>query len=118
MAQSENKRRYNALESTKEKKRKYLNENRKTVYEKNNLRKKELRLWMLEYKKTLKCNRCPENHPYCLEFHHKDKNKEFSISKSCSAGRSIKVILIEIAKCEVLCANCHRKEHFNIELIS
>lgn len=76
---------------------------------KNKLKRRER---FLELKSTLKCNRCGENDIACLDFHHTDKDdKDFSISavvKDYSWDR----ILEEIEKCEVLCANCHRKEHF------
>lgn len=69
--------------------------------------------WFTEYKKTLKCSRCPENHPSCLDFHHiNPQEKEFSISQK--AWRYSKErIMKEISKCIILCANCHRKEHWS-----
>jgi hypothetical protein len=63
-----------------------------------------------EYKKTLKCSNCPENHPACLDFHHLDPNeKEFLITKLIQSKKKLKE---ELKKCIVLCANCHRKFHF------
>ena len=38
--------------------------------------------------------------------------KENGISKMVADGYSIEKILKELKKCEVLCANCHRKVHF------
>lgn len=77
----------------------------------NKSRMKARNEWLAEYKKTLSCTKCGENHPACLDFHHKDPStKEFSISKM--ASNSIERLKAEIAKCEVLCANCHRKEHY------
>lgn len=71
--------------------------------------------WFRDYKRGLKCSRCPENHWACIEFHHKDpKTKEFSIVRAIARRLSIKRILAEIEKCEVLCANCHRKLHHPI----
>jgi hypothetical protein len=68
--------------------------------------------WWREYKKTLKCNRCPENHPACLQFHHSDPTqKEVTVSQVVRWW-SIRRIMEEVAKCEVLCANCHAKEHW------
>ena len=67
-----------------------------------------------EYKKiksTLKCNRCGENHIACLEFHHLDPSQKEGNVGSKFRNVSTKKLLEEIAKCEVLCANCHRKEH-------
>lgn len=67
-----------------------------------------------EYKKTLFCSKCPENHPGCLDFHHTDpSNKEATISSLISNRKmSLDKIKEEIAKCIVLCANCHRKLHY------
>lgn len=75
----------------------------------------ETREWFRAFKASLKCSRCPENHPACLEFHHKDSTKkEIEVTKAVFSNRwSIKRILEEIEKCEVLCCNCHRKLHYN-----
>ena len=60
-----------------------------------------------------KCNRCSENHPATLQFHHTDPNvKEFCLSDAHKNGWNDQRILDEIAKCEILCANCHAKEHW------
>lgn len=68
------------------------------------------RQWFIDYKKTLKCNRCGFAHPAALDFHHIDPNtKDFNMAR-VSKGNKDKIIA-EIAKCEVLCANCHRIEH-------
>jgi len=54
-----------------------------------------------------KCIRCGFNNPLALDFHHKDKAlKSFSIS--FRAFRSLENLRLEAAKCELLCANCHR----------
>jgi hypothetical protein len=72
----------------------------------------ELKDWFYKLKSTMKCERCPENHPACLDFHHKDPNQKLcEVSKLIQLGSSREVILEEIAKCSVLCSNCHRKLH-------
>lgn len=77
-------------------------------------RKLEMRKWFSKYKNTRKCERCGENHIACLEFHHNDgSDKKFEISGALSRDcYSKSKILSEIDKCTVLCANCHRKHHF------
>ncbi len=75
-------------------------------------RKKKLKDWFKEYKNTLKCKNCKENHPSCLEFHHIGDDKEHHVGRMPNEGYSVKRILEEIEKCEVLCANCHRKKHW------
>lgn len=55
------------------------------------------------------CSRCPENDPDCLDFHHRDPtHKKFAIASSV-AHYSLERVFEEIGKCDVLCANCHRK---------
>ena len=63
-------------------------------------------------KETLKCNRCGETHIACLEFHHKDPIQKEGNVGQLARYTSTSKLLEEIAKCEVLCANCHRKEHY------
>lgn len=62
-----------------------------------------------------KCSRCEESHPACLEFHHRDvATKLASISDAVwRLGWSYQRILDEIEKCDVVCVNCHRKEHWS-----
>lgn len=70
--------------------------------------------WLKELKATLQCSRCPENHPACLVFHHTDpKEKDLEVASAVRSGWSIERIKAEIAKCIVLCANCHAKEHWS-----
>jgi len=68
--------------------------------------------WFQEYKSTLSCSRCGEDHPACIQFHHTDPSvKESNVGRMAYRGVSVERIMAEIAKCEVLCANCHAKEH-------
>src|SRR6266480_2389018 len=63
-----------------------------------------------QLKATLECARCRENHPTTLQFHHCDpQKKDFNLSEAVREGYSIERIKKEVAKCTVLCANCHAK---------
>lgn len=62
------------------------------------------------WKATLSCVRCGEGHPSCIEFHHLDPTKK-DFALSSQAGKTLKYLQKEAAKCLILCANCHRKEH-------
>lgn len=56
------------------------------------------------------CVVCGESEPCCLDFHHIDsEHKEFTIGSA--NNKTEKKILQEIAKCVVVCSNCHRKIH-------
>ena len=49
--------------------------------------------------------------PEMLQFNHIDPStKLFSVSQMVSNDRNMDIILEEIDKCEVLCANCHATE--------
>ena len=79
-------------------------------------RRAELRAWTHEYTRADGgCVRCAEDDPACLDFHHTDTDrKETTISSMISYGYSKERLLAEIEKCEILCANCHRKQHHTI----
>lgn len=66
-----------------------------------------------------KCSRCPETHPACLQFHHRDPaKKKFTISISLRHSQhGLQAIKEEIEKCDVLCANCHFKEHWRCQIM-
>lgn len=53
------------------------------------------------------CIDCGEKDPIVLEFDHKE-NKKYNISEMTNL--SIECIESEINKCEVRCANCHRRK--------
>lgn len=74
------------------------------------LRKRKLRIKVINYKTSIGCP-CGERHPACLDFHH-TSDKEIEISNAVRLGWCWERILKEIKKCELLCANCHRKLHF------
>lgn len=61
------------------------------------------------YKAEHGCSGCGERDPVVLDFHHKDPaNKVAEVSQLISSTHKM---LAEIAKCIVLCANCHRRSH-------
>ncbi|NGM68676.1 hypothetical protein G6M89_06580 [Natronolimnobius sp. AArcel1] len=73
----------------------------------------ELRQWVHNRKRNTGCNQCTESDPACLDFHHVASEKEATVSKLVSDSKPKQRILTEIERCQVLCANCHRKEHYD-----
>lgn len=78
-----------------------------------NARRKQIKEWFWEYKKTLACSKCGFNHPAVIDFHHTGK-KEAGIAELVQQGSSKEKILAEIKRCEVLCSNCHRILHSGV----
>ena len=65
----------------------------------------------------LKCKVCGFDHPAALDFHHRDpEDKLRDISVLKWSGCSNETFIREIEKCDVLCSNCHRIEHWNEKL--
>ena len=83
--------------------------------------KHKIKAWFEDYKKKLECSKCgysKKTHESfnvkALEFHHTDDNKEFAVSEGVCSGLSIKRIIKEIKKCQVLCARCHAEHHYEV----
>ena len=56
------------------------------------------------------CVDCGESDPRCLEFDHRDPGtKTANVATLVQRAGAWKVILAEIEKCDVRCANCHRR---------
>lgn len=64
--------------------------------------------WMCKYLEEHPCVHCGETDIRVLEFNHLG-NKTHNIADLLSKAASIKKIKKEIDKCEVLCANCHKR---------
>lgn len=69
---------------------------------------------LINARKAEGCQICRyHGHYSTLDLHHVDpKTKKFRVA-SLSRGTSMSGLLEEIAKCIVLCANCHRNVHAN-----
>jgi len=77
-------------------------------------RRKYIRQWFKEIKSELKCKKCGEDDPCCIELHHRDPSeKDITLNEAVNKGWGKDRILRELAKCDPLCANCHRKLHFS-----
>jgi hypothetical protein len=76
-------------------------------------RQLEIRNWFMRYKSALCCVDCGISHPAVLQFHHRNRlEKSFNISDVVRKANSLKQIMNEIKKCDVLCVNCHAKRHW------
>lgn len=94
--------------------KKWYEDNKEIQYERVKNRKKFILEWFREYKKTLSCEKCGESFWACLDFHHRDPSTKEGgiISLIVRRGWGIDRLMTEIEKCDVLCANCHRKFHW------
>lgn len=73
-------------------------------------KRQRVRLMVLTLKAAGECQQCGyDRHPAALTFHHRDPSeKKFHIGRG-KGSRSMKQLLEEIAKCDLICENCHRE---------
>lgn len=92
-------------------KQEHCRANRRRYIDQARRRKKALvaerLVYLMAYLAEHPCVDCGEGDPIVLEFDHL-RDKEFCIGKGFW-DRSWQSVLDEIAKCEVVCANCHRR---------
>lgn len=71
-------------------------------------RKQELILWAHELKSFKPCTDCGRSyHPVAMQWDHIGDDKVVNVSDAIRRGWSKERVLSEIAKCELVCANCH-----------
>ncbi len=70
----------------------------------------EFRTRMLSYLEDKTCVMCNESDIRVLEFDHLDSSRKvFTVSQAVKLGYAWEDVLVEISKCQILCANCHKK---------
>ena len=111
---SDNSARYDGLNSfcqkcNREYQKEYYQHRRRFFINRNKKRKKEIKAFIKNCRIGTSCSKCGENDVRCLDFHHVKGRKKFSISNAHCRTTNKTVVLKEIAKCIVLCSNCHRK---------
>ena len=86
------------------------NEHLRTVAQRRNAKNKAI-----DYKggSCIKCGYNKSN--AALEFHHRDSStKDFVVSAN-GLARAWSTVKAELDKCDLLCANCHREVHYEME---
>jgi hypothetical protein len=72
-------------------------------------RQKQNEQFILDYLAAHPCVDCGETDPVVLEFDHVRGVKRDIISTLVRLGYTHKTLIAEIEKCDVVCANCHRR---------
>lgn len=70
-----------------------------------------------EYIKTIKeksgCKLCGNKNIHCLDFHHRPNTiKKNTVCNLVRHGYSLSIVQAEINKCDIICSNCHRTQHY------
>lgn len=71
-------------------------------------RKRGLAVWLWEMKRGKPCADCGQSfHPVAMHWDHTGTDKVINISRAVNHGWTRERILLELAKCELVCSNCH-----------
>jgi hypothetical protein len=99
-----------ACSREKDRKCYHTNEDRKRkVRERKDNNYLNNRKLLLDFLREHPCVDCGESDPVVLEFDHVRGQKKFTVGSAVSF--SLSVLMVEIEKCEIRCANCHRRRH-------
>jgi hypothetical protein len=92
----------------------YFQANRATIIPQIRVRvarvKVEVRQAVWDYLLTHPCVDCGESDPVVLEFDHVRGEKRDAVQELVGDGHTLRIVMAEIAKCDVRCANCHRRK--------
>jgi hypothetical protein len=74
------------------------------------LRRSQKRQYVHSLKEGVECLDCGvEYPPYVYDFDHLPEfKKEFDLSSTGMRDKTMEQIIAEVAKCELICSNCHR----------
>jgi hypothetical protein len=86
----------------------------KTKGQRRRIRMAERNRKLLREHKNKSCADCGLSYPwYVMDFDHVSGTKKFQLSNAFT--RSLRILREELAKCELVCANCHRIRTFKKE---
>ena len=86
---------------------------REKLYAAQKRHRVKIRTQLFEFLSKNQCVDCGEKDPIVLEFDHRNtKNKFKIVGKMLSGHYSWESVYNEISKCEIRCANCHRRKTY------
>ncbi len=86
---------------------------REDIYAAQKRHRLKIRAKMFEFLSVNPCVDCGEKDPIVLEFDHCDPKSKFKlVSKMLSGHYSWESVQKEMKKCEIRCANCHRRKTY------
>lgn len=104
---------YRNIDDRKAASKRHYEANKMYYLDRNRRYRKELSSIVNTIKENTACNDCGKHYPYyVMDFDHLEGSEKLQIvSFLCKTGR-IGAMKREIAKCEVVCSNCHRERTY------
>lgn len=99
---------YKDVEKQKAAQRAYYDRNKNKVLQVARDRRSFVRKYIEEYKEGKPCMDCGIAYPYwILQFDHRPGEVKLGNVTDLAIMRSLEIVKTEIAKCDLVCANCH-----------
>ena len=100
---------YKDKEAQKAAQKAWYERNREITNQRVRDRRNNIKKFIRDYKlDNSVCTDCKISYPpHILDFDHLG-DKEFQLSGTVANGRTLETIKSEMAKCEIVCSNCHR----------
>lgn len=99
-------------EKAKDKKYYQENSDRRVKVKMRASNAKQRNLDLVNFYKTSGCEKCGETRSYVLDFHHSNPEEKENTIAHMIKSSSYEKLLLELEKCHILCANCHREFHY------
>lgn len=94
--------------------RRHYAKNRQAVIARNRVRSDRLAkdniAFIREYRASHPCVDCGETDPIVLDFDHRNPSEKVFCVTRGMARYSRETLMAELAKCDIRCANCHRRK--------
>lgn len=104
---------YKDPEAARAAKRRYYDKNVAKVKAAAQSQRAQNRAVVAKIKEDAPCTDCGVNYPACvMQFDHIGNDKVDHVNRLVRSA-SLKTVMEEIAKCEVVCANCHALRTYN-----
>jgi hypothetical protein len=96
------------IEKHKAAKRDWYLRNKNLTYERTKQTREKRRNIIREIKESIPCKDCGVSYPYwVMQFDHIGTDEKIDTINTLLANSSMQVVMDEIAKCELVCSNCH-----------
>ena len=76
------------------------------------LNQKNRNVEIVDEARSCGCKKCGDKRFYVLDFHHRNPEEKVNVIAHMIKSSSADNLIAELAKCDVLCANCHREFHY------
>lgn len=101
---------YTEIERRREASRRHYLKHKQDYIAAQSAKRKRMRLWYIQQKNNKPCSDCGERYPYyVMDYDHRDGVEKVADLNALMSNAAWQKVRDEIAKCDLVCSNCHRE---------